>query len=152
MTENLLWEQQHGSGFAHLLGYQLSEWSPGLAVVEMTLRPEHLNRAGLPHGGLLTTLLDTACGYAGCYCPIPGHIRRTLTLSLTTNYIGQARSGSVCAVARVIGGGRKIFFTSAELFDGKPDQVKANLIASATGTFRYHRGSEDERGQPRTED
>ncbi len=149
MDENLLWEQQNGSGFAQLLGYQLIDWRPGYAVMEMTLRPEHMNRAGLPHGGLLTTILDSVSGYAGCYCPVPGNMRRTLTLSLTTNYIGQARSNSLRAVAKVIGGGRKIFFTSAELFDGNGEQTKANFIASATGTFRYHRGSEDESGQPR---
>lgn len=144
MDENLLWEQQHGSGFARLLGYRITAWSKGRAEVEMALRPEHLNRAGLPHGGLLTTLLDTVSGYAGCYCAIPGHVRRTLTLSLTTNYIGQARGNHLRAVATVVGGGRKIFFTNAELFD-----VYDNLIAFSTGTFRYHRGSEDPDGHPR---
>lgn len=144
MTDNLSWEQQTPSGFGALLGYCLTVWEPNRAVVEMPLRPEHMNRAGLPHGGLLTTLLDTASGYAGCYCSVPGNVRRTLTLSLTTNYIGVAKGTLLRATGTVTGGGKKIFFTSAEVRDDL-----GALIASATGTFRYHRGSESLEGLPR---
>ncbi|SIS66939.1 PaaI family thioesterase [Insolitispirillum peregrinum] len=144
MDENLLWEQNSASGFSRLLGYRITEWEQGRAVVEMTLRPEHLNRAGLPHGGLLTTLLDTVSGYAGCHCPVPGNVRRTLTLSLTTNFIGIAKGQHLRAEGLVSGGGSKIFFTSASIHDEHD-----SLIATASGTFRYHRGSESRDGQPR---
>lgn len=144
MDDNLLWEQQHGSAYSRLLGYQPTGWGPGWAEITLPLRPDHLNRAGLPHGGLLTTLLDTACGYAGCYCSVPGHVRRCLTLSLTTQYIGQAQGSRLIARGRVIGGGRKIFFSAGEVFDDL-----GALIATASGTFRYHSGSEKEQGDPR---
>jgi len=141
---NLAWEQERGSGLQLLLGYRLVAWERDRAVLDMPVTEAHLNRAGLLHGGVLTTLLDSASGYAGCWCPVPGRIRRTLTLTLTTNYIGQVSEGVVRVEGRKVGGGRRVFFTTAEAFDGG-----GKLVATATGTFRYHRGSEDEHGVAR---
>lgn len=143
-ADNLAWEQENGSGLQALLGYRLVAWEPDRAVVELEVGPQHLNRAGVLHGGVLTTVLDTASGYAGCFCPVPGHIRRTLTLSLTTNYLGQMSTGVLRAEARKRGGGRKLYFVDATATD-----ADGRVIATATGTFRYHRGSEAEEGQPR---
>ncbi|GAA0585110.1 PaaI family thioesterase [Caenispirillum bisanense] len=144
MTDNLAWEQANGSGLQALLGYRLVTWEPDRAVVELEVGPQHLNRAGLLHGGVLTTVLDTASGYAGCFCPVPGHIRRTLTLSLTTNYLGQMREGLLRVEARTRGGGRRLYFVDATAIDGD-----GTPIATSTGTFRYHRGSETAEGTPR---
>jgi len=142
---NLAFEQQHGSGLQEMLGYRLVEWRMNEAVVTLKVAAQHCNRAGILHGGVLATLLDTASGYACCYCPVPGNIRRCLTLSLTTQFMGQARAGeTVSVVAQYQGGGRKIIFTTAAAYD-----QQGSIIASASGTFRYHRGSEDEAGMPR---
>lgn len=142
--DNLAWEQANGSGLQELLGYRLVTWEPDRAVVELEVGPQHLNRAGLLHGGVLTTVLDTASGYSGCFCPVPGNIRRTLTLSLTTNYLGQMRDGLLRVEARKRGGGRRLYFVDATATDGE-----GNPIATSTGTFRYHRGSENPEGTPR---
>ena len=83
--DNLDWERVKASAFQSLIGYRLVLWEPDRAVVEYAMDPAHLNRSGLLHGGVIATLLDTASGYAGCYTLVPGRIRRTLTLSLTTN-------------------------------------------------------------------
>jgi uncharacterized protein (TIGR00369 family) len=142
--DNLRFEQEHGSGLQLHLGYGLTEWERDRAVAEMVVRDHHLNRAGLIHGGVLTTLLDSVSGCAGCWCPEPGRIRRALTLSLTTNYMAAAKRGVLRAEGRRVGGGRKVFFTAAEVVDDR-----GTVLATATGTFRYHRGSEDEHGEPR---
>ena len=143
VPENLAWEQQNGSGLQALIGYRLVEWEPDRAVVELAVGPQHLNRAGILHGGVLTTVLDTAAGYAGCFSPVAGRIRRTLTLSLTTNYVGQMSTGVLRAEARKRGGGRKLYFV-----DATATAEDGRIIATATGTFRYHRGSEADDTQP----
>lgn len=144
IDENLAYEQSHGSGLQAHLGYRLVEWAENHAVVELEVREQHRNRAGILHGGVLTTLMDTASGYAVCFCPVPGHVRKTLTLSLTTNFLGMAKDGIVRVVARKQGGGRKIVFTEATAYNAAGD-----VIGTATGTFKYHRGSEDPNGVPR---
>lgn len=132
------------SGYQELMGYRLVEWREGYAVLEMDIGPQHLNRAGVLHGGVPASLIDTISGFCGCYCPIPGRVRRCVTLSLTTQYLGQASKGTLRTVARVTGGGRKIFFVACEV-----TAEDGTLIATGTGTFRYRSGSEDPNGVPR---
>lgn len=132
------------SGFQALIGYRIVEWSEGLAIVALEIGGQHLNRSGVLHGGVLTTLIDTVCGYAGCYCAVPGRVRRAVTLSLTTNFTGQVGSGVLQAVGRKQTGGRRIFYCSGEVFDA--DDA---LVAVGQGTFRYRSGSESETGVPR---
>jgi uncharacterized protein (TIGR00369 family) len=136
------------SGFAQLVGYRLREWREGYAEVELDLGPQHMNLSGAPHGGVLATLIDATCGFAGCYCAVPGHNRRALTLSLDTHFVGRARPGSrLNTVARQTGGGRNIFFATAEV----RDQAGA-LIAQGSGVFRYRGASSDPRGEPHDRD
>jgi uncharacterized protein (TIGR00369 family) len=132
------------SGFKDLIGYRLVTWREGYAEVALDVADKHLNIVGIPHGGVLATLLDTASGYAGCWCSVPGNQRRAVTLSLTTQFIGQARAGTtLTASARTIGGGRRIFFTRAEVHD-----AAGQLVAHGEGVFRYRSGSESVEGYP----
>lgn len=130
-------------GFADLLGYQLVRWQADEADVALLVEKRHLNRSGLMHGGVLCTLLDTACGYAGCYVAIPGRRRRALTLSLNTQFIGAGRLGMrLLATGRRTGGGRSIFFSRAEVRD-----ETGVLIGSAEGAFKYRGNSGDPEGE-----
>ena len=142
-TENMAWERANGSAFQGLLGYRLALWEPDRAVIEYDVDAGHLNRSGVLHGGVLVTLLDTAAGYAGCHCAVPGRIRRTLTLSLTTNFVASVTAGRLRVEGRRTGGGRTIFF-AAEARDDS-----GRLLAGAVGTFRYIGGSGDAAGMPR---
>ncbi|WP_282607325.1 PaaI family thioesterase [Pelagibius sp. Alg239-R121] len=131
-------------GFADLVDYQLHVWREDYAEVVLDVRPQHLNRSGVLHGGAVSTLIDTACGYAGCYCTVEGNFRRALTLSLETQFIGAITEGKrVTVIGRKTGGGRSIFFSTAEVRD-----QNGTLLAQGTGTFKYRRGSENPEGVP----
>ena len=47
---------------AETIGFEITEFTPGSCVVELTIREDHLNAGGVAHGGLHATLLDTAMG------------------------------------------------------------------------------------------
>jgi uncharacterized protein (TIGR00369 family) len=129
-------------GFGALVGYRLTLWRPDHAELELPLEARHLNRSHVPHGGVITTLLDTVCGYAGCHSAEPGKIRRAMTLTLATSFLGQAAAGgTLTARGRRTGGGQTVFFARGELLDGE-----GRLIATAEGVFKYLRGG-DSRGQ-----
>ena len=49
---------------AHALGLQVTAISPGHATVTMAVRADMLNGFGICHGGLISTLADTAFAYA----------------------------------------------------------------------------------------
>jgi uncharacterized protein (TIGR00369 family) len=117
------------------LGYRLTEWRADFARVELLLTPVLMNRQGLPHGGMHATLLDTAMGFAGCYTGDPDRAQMALTLSLTVNYLGQARGEVLIAEARRTGGGKSTYFAEGEVRD-----ETGALIATGSGVFRYRRG------------
>ncbi len=129
------------SQFQKHVGYELTVWREAYAEMELTLSTEHLNRSGMLHGGVITTVIDAAGGYAGCFCPHAGRVRKAVTLSMTSNFMASMKEGTLRVVSKVQGGGRKVFFTRSEVFDGA-----GNLIATGDGTYRYTRGSDDPRG------
>jgi len=142
MNDQPLLDTPHG--FGQLVGYRLAHWQDGYAEVALTIEPQHLNRSQVPHGGVLVTLIDTAAGYAGCYCAEPGRVRRAVTLSLSTSFLAPAPEGAkLTAKAWRTGGGQSIYFARCELVDDS-----GRLIATGEGTFKYRRGSEDPKGVP----
>ncbi|HEY9040492.1 MAG TPA: PaaI family thioesterase [Roseovarius sp.] len=118
-----------------VLGYSLTEWSHGLAVVEAEFTDTLKNRQGLLHGGIHALLLDTAMGYAGCYTGVAGQQQNALTLSMTVNYVGQLQGTRLIATGRRIGGGRRTYFAEAKVTDDT-----GATLATATGVFRYRSG------------
>ncbi len=104
---NLGREQRFSSAFQQLIGYRLVEWAADRAVIAYEVMPDHLNRTNRLHGGVIASLLDTAAGYAGCYCATPGETRTTVTLSLTVNFLASASSGLVRIAANAPGAGRR---------------------------------------------
>lgn len=131
------------SAFNDLIGFTISEWRQDYVVLELKIEAKHLNRSGVVHGGVIATLIDAAAGFSGCYCSMPGNVRRAFTLSVTTNFCGQAKSGIIRTVARKRAGGRKIFFASAEILNDQGE-----IVALGEATYRYRTGSETLEGSP----
>ncbi|WP_288254350.1 PaaI family thioesterase [uncultured Hydrogenophaga sp.] len=118
------------SPFLESLGVTLREWTPASATLVLPLRDTMLNRSGHVQGGVLCTLLDAAAGYAGLLQP-DGHVRRSVTLSLSTQFLERAVGGEVEALGRLDRRGRSVYFASASVrLDGRP-------IATASGVFKY---------------
>lgn len=122
----------------------LTEWSDGYAKVAGPLGPPVINRSGVAHGGALMTMLDAVAGFAGCWCPYPGRVRRAVTLSLTSNFVAAGRSGQLIAEGRVVGGGRSIYYAEARVFD-----ENGTLLTGGSGVFRYLKNGGDLYGDPR---
>lgn len=119
-------------GFNKILGFRIAEWRDGFVRVEVDLREDHLNRSGLVHGGVLSALLDAACGYTGVYPLVPGTLRRAVTLSMTTTFLGQASFGTIACTAERRGGGKTIFMATGEVKG--PD---GQLVAIGEAVYRY---------------
>jgi uncharacterized protein (TIGR00369 family) len=121
------------SGYAELIGYRLRRRAKGEAEVELRLEPKHLNRLLVPHGGVLATLLDTACGFAVAFAQGPEKVLPAVTLSLSMQFLGQAKAGELLvATARHDGGGKTIGFASATV-----STETGRAIARGEATFRF---------------
>lgn len=122
------------SPFLEFLGTELHEWRDGYVRVSLLLKPFHLNRAGVIHGGVLAALLDHAGGFSGLYTGDPLNRRNGMTLSLTTNFMHQHKTGLVIVTGEKVSGGQNIFFAKSEV-----RTEDRTILATGTGTYRYRR-------------
>jgi len=120
------------SGCQNTIGYVIDlKPEHGGAACWLDIRPGHLNRNDLLHGGIMAMLLDIACGCAASKVFDETTLAPVLTVSLNMHYVAPVYSGRVTATGKVSGGGRKLAFADGEL---RADDGK--LIASAAGVFK----------------
>ena len=120
------------SPYSELIGFETLEWGQGFARVACEATPAVLNRNGIVHGGVLLALLDEAGGAAGLWSPVSGEERRSVTVDLSCSFVSPGQPGRIVAEARVVGGGRSIYFTRSEARD-----ESGRLLAFAASTHRY---------------
>jgi uncharacterized protein (TIGR00369 family) len=137
-------QQMKRSGFRSLVGYKTRKWAENYGEVEVTIDERHMNGLGIVHGGVYAALLDAGFGHAANWCSVEGNWRKSVTLSLSTQYLSSARSGTLVCKARVDGQDGRMCTLSGEVFDDK-----GTLCALGQATFMYMPGSECVEGEPR---
>jgi uncharacterized protein (TIGR00369 family) len=123
--------------FLASLGVTRTEWREGYAEFRVRMQPALLNRQRVLQGGVIATLLDAACGYAGLYSPDPQQLVHGVTLSLTLSFLDRGLGDTVIARGFLERKGKSIFFARGEAWIDS-----TTLIATAQGTFKYARGHE----------
>jgi acyl-CoA thioesterase len=73
---------------ARSLGMQVESIGPGHARIGMTVRPDMLNGFAICHGGLITTLADTAFAYA-----CNSHNELTVAAGIVVDFIAPVHEG-----------------------------------------------------------
>jgi uncharacterized protein (TIGR00369 family) len=119
---------------ARLLGFDLREVDEGRAVFAMEPAEEHLNPLGTVHGGVLSTLLDSAAGCA-VHATLPAGAHYA-TVELKVNFVRAVRVGSgvIVAEGRVLHRGSTTALAEASITD-----ESGRLVAHATSTCLIHR-------------
>jgi acyl-CoA thioesterase len=98
------------------LEIRVTEAGPGRVVMEATPGEEHLNLGGIVHGGYLSTLMDSATGFALHTTLAPGDTPPHLQASY--RFVAMAWRGvTLRASAEVIKAGRRIGHVRVELRD-----------------------------------
>ncbi|MBL8706365.1 MAG: PaaI family thioesterase [Rhodospirillales bacterium] len=127
--------------FGRFIGYKIGKATAESGTCTLKVRPEHLNRSGVVHGGIMMTLIDVACSVAGQYVPPGQPPLLSASISITTSFVGNVDKGVLIATGRKTGGGKRIFFAKGEVRDGK-----GNLLAQGEGVFRYRSAEATEVG------
>ncbi|WP_433325046.1 PaaI family thioesterase [Spirillospora sp. CA-294931] len=120
---------EQGVGVGSLLGMTIESLEPGRVVFGLTPRPEFSNPLGTVHGGILSTLLDSAMGCA-VHTSLPEGAGYT-TLELKVNFIRPVpvEGGRLTCEGTVIHGGRKVATT-----EGRVTDAEGRLVAHGTST------------------
>jgi len=114
--------------FAKLLGIKLDSVEPGDATLSLQIRDDFKQNAGVVHGGVIASLIDSATAFA--IIPLLNHDERTTTVDLTISYLRPLTAGSMVARGKVLRAGTRLIVVSAELFDDG-----RNLAATALSTY-----------------
>ncbi len=75
--------------FARLVGIEYQEMRPGYGQTAMTVTPQILNAPGIPHGGAIFSLADSAFAAAS-----NSHGQVAVALSMSINFLAAATPGT----------------------------------------------------------
>ena len=112
--------------FAELCGIKLHGAENGAVRLSVKLEPKHANNFGIPHGGLVATLMDIAMGSAARQAA-GGPV---MTLDMHISFLASGE-GSLTAEGRVVRAGGSVFFCEAEARD-----AAGELVAKSSGVFK----------------
>lgn len=130
----LIREKFETNHFPRSLGIELDSIEHGRARLSLEVRQQHLQLAGIMHGGAIATLIDTAVAFAIVGASKPGS--RFTTIEMKVNYLRPIREGRVVADARLIRDGRRIVVSDCDVFDSEGK-------LSAKGLLTYMRLDEN---------
>jgi uncharacterized protein (TIGR00369 family) len=114
------------------LGISIVELAIGRVVLDLPYRADLCQQNGYVHAGAITTLADSACGYAAA--SLMPEDRDVLTVEFKVNLLAPARGDRFRATGEVMRAGRTLTVCSAEVIawaddgDGSPE---ASLVRVA---------------------
>lgn len=100
--------------FNKLVGIEFVAQHEDGVTLRIPLREEHMNGAGVVHGGVTFTLADSAVGHA--VTRIVG--KRCTTAELKINYLKPATKGVLTARSRILRKGRRLVVARVEVHCG----------------------------------
>lgn len=116
--------------FMTTLGASLRSVKPGAVEIEMLFRAELTQQDGFMHAGAITSVLDSACGYAALSVAPEG--ANVLSVEFKVNLLSPAVGERFVARALVKRAGRQISVCSADAFAvrGKEEKLVATMLAT----------------------
>jgi len=121
--------------FNRLLGIKGESAEPGRAVLVLPVRPDFVGDFRRPalHGGVLSTVIDTAGGMAAWAALAPGE--SVSTVDLRVDYLEPAGlAGPLRAEAVLVRKGNRVCHVRIRLTQD------AKLVAEGTAVYNIHRG------------
>lgn len=115
----------------HTLGIEIAGLVPGEIELTMPYAQPYTQQHGFVHAGIITTALDSACGYAA-FSLMPADAA-VLTVEFKTNLLAPAKGERFIFRGKVIKPGRTLTICDASAF--AIEGASERLIATMTGTL-----------------
>jgi uncharacterized protein (TIGR00369 family) len=111
-------------------GARLLRVAPGEVEIGFEFREEFTQQHGYLHAGLVTALVDTACGYAALSLTEPG--AEVLSVEFKLNLLSPAAGERFAARARVLRAGRNLTVCAGDLYAFKDggEKIVATMLAT----------------------
>jgi uncharacterized protein (TIGR00369 family) len=114
------------------IGAQLTKLEPGICEITLPYKAELTQQNGFLHAGIITTVADSACGYAA-YSLMPAG-SDVLSVEFKVNLLRPAKGLTFTAIAEVLKPGKTLTVVRADVF-GVDEQGNRTLVATMLGTM-----------------
>ena len=117
------------------IGATLARVAPGEVDVALPFRADLAQQHGFLHAGIVTTVVDSACGYAALSLMEPG--AAVLSVEFKVNLLAPAVGARFLARGRVVRAGRTVTVVTGELLaldEGEAAEA-GRVVAIMTGTM-----------------
>ena len=115
-----------------LIGAELTRIEPGIVEITLPYRTDLAQQHGYLHAGIITTIADSACGYAA-YSLMPPE-SEVLSVEFKVNLLRPAQGEKFLAIAEVVKSGKTLTVVRADVF-GVSSDAQQQLIATMLGTM-----------------
>ncbi|HWO00462.1 MAG TPA: PaaI family thioesterase [Blastocatellia bacterium] len=112
------------------IGALMTRVSPGEVVIELAFREDLTQQHGFVHAGIITAIVDSACGYAALSLMPPDS--GVLTVEYKANFISPAKGARFVATGRVVKPGRTLTVCSGDVVAINDGNEKAIATMLAT--------------------
>jgi uncharacterized protein (TIGR00369 family) len=113
------------------IGARLKRVAPGEVDIELPFRQDLTQQSGYLHAGIVTTIVDSACGYAAMTLTPPD--ADVLSIEFKINLVSPATGELFIARARVLRAGRNVTVCAGDVFTHRGAQEK--LVATMLATM-----------------
>lgn len=123
-------------GLMRTIGARLTRVAPGEVSIEIPYNADFTQQHGFMHAGIVTSIADTACGYAA-FTLMPEDAD-VLSVEYKINLLAPARGEKLVARAAVHRAGRTLTVCSADVFAVTNGEEK--IVATMLATMMAIRG------------
>lgn len=123
-------------GAMQTMGITVSEVTPGRVVLEMPFNPTFSQHHGFVHAGVITSGMDSACGFAAL--TLMDAENEVLTVEFKCSFMSPARGQSFRFEGEVVKSGRTLTFTEGRAI--AIDGTRESTVATITATMMAVRG------------
>jgi uncharacterized protein (TIGR00369 family) len=116
--------------FMTTLGASLVRVAPGEVEIELPCRPGLTQHTGVMHAGAVTSIADSACGFAAA--TLMAADREVLSVEFKINLLSPAVGDRLRAIGRVVRAGRTLTVCAAEVWAVRGEEQKIVAVMQAT--------------------
>ena len=136
--ESIVRDSFSQQGFMKTLGAEISVLDHGQVEIRVAYRPTLTQQNGFIHAGVLTSILDSACGYAAMSVGPEKH--DVLSVEFKVNLLAPAKGERFVARAAVKRAGKNLTVCTADAFaiQNGQEKVVATMLATMMNISPNH--------------
>jgi uncharacterized protein (TIGR00369 family) len=121
-------EQFGKQGLMNLLNAQIRSIEEGKVVIECPYSEIVSQQHGFFHAGVMTSIVDTACGFAAFTLMPEGY--EVLSVEFKMNLLKPAKSDAIVAVGQVLQAGKTLTVCEGFVYDATMQKLFAKMTAT----------------------